>query len=121
MPRHVYPTPFTIHPPDDLARKQPELRRLSHALSLKYASRQVVTEKDLQAMGSALWSALDLQNEFDTVHHMAGAAILSIIIESDSAEAQALPWETLYHPVDGFIGKHAGFTLTRRIKAAPDG
>ena len=54
MPRHIHPKPFIIRPPDDLVRKKPELRRLSHALSHKYASKQVVTEEDLQAMGRAL-------------------------------------------------------------------
>ena len=101
MPRHVHPTPFIIHPPEDLVRKQPGLRRLSHALGLKYASRQVVTEEDLQMMGGALWNALDLKEAFDLAHKPAGATILSVVIESGAADVQALPWETLYHPTHG--------------------
>ena len=122
MPRHVHPLPFIIQPPDDLVRQRPDLRRGSHALSLKYAGRQVVTEADLQAMGSALWGALppNVHEAFDAAHAGAGAAILSVIIESDAADAQALPWETLYHPALGFIGKHAGLTLTRRIRQHPE-
>lgn len=115
MPRYVHPTPFIIHPPEDLVRKQPDLRRLSHSLGLKYASSQVVTEEDLQIMGGALWSVLNLKDTFDAAHKSAGAAILSIIIESGAADVQALPWETLFHPTHGFLGKHAGFTLTRRM------
>ena len=60
MPHHIHPTPFIIHPPEDLATKQPELRRLAFGLALKYASSQVVTEEDLQIMGGALWSVLEI-------------------------------------------------------------
>jgi hypothetical protein len=123
MPRHIHPNSFIIHPPDDLVRRQPELRRLSHTLSLKYASRQVVTDQDLEAIGRALWGALapDAQTGFDAAHAAAGAAILSVVVESGAADVQALPWETLHHPAHGFIGKHPGFTLTRRIRPVPDG
>ena len=123
MARQVYPTPFVIHPANDLTHQRPELRRMSHALSLKYASQQVVTEEALQVIGRALWSALDLnlQNAFDIAHRATGASILPIIIESEEASVQALPWETLYHPTYGFIGKHGGFTLTRRVKVNQDG
>ena len=119
MPRHVHPHPFIIHPPDDLVPNNPELRRLSDALSRKYADNQVVTEKELEVMGSALWRLLDRQDAFDTALSEAGAAIFPVIVESNSAEAQALPWETLHHPTHGFIGRHPGFTLTRRMKGAP--
>ncbi len=115
MPRHIHPNPFIIRPPEDLVRRLPDLRRLGFSLGLKYASQQVVTEEDLQIMGGALWNALDLKDAFDAAHKSAGAAILPIIIESGAADAQALPWETLHHPTHGFLGKHAGFTLTRRM------
>jgi len=121
MPRQIDPTPLVIHPPDDLVQQQPGLRRLSHALSLKYAGRQVVSEEDLQVMGGALWAALDLQAEFDAAQARAGAAVLPVIIESQAADVQALPWETLAHPALGFIGKHPGFTLSRRIRPAQAG
>ena len=112
MPRHVHPTPFVIQPPDDLVRKQPELRRMAHKLGEKYADRQVVTENDLQIMGGALWNALDLNEAFDLAHKPAGAAILSIIIESGAADVQALPWETLYHPSAGRLRDGAGVPET---------
>jgi len=119
MPRHIHSTPFIIHPPEDLVRRQPDLRRWSHALGQKYANSQVVTEEDLKFMGGALWSVLDLQDEFDAAQKSAGAEVLPIIIESGAADVQALPWETLYHPVHGFLGKHAGFTLSRRLGQLP--
>src|SRR5215213_4127630 len=119
MPRQIHPDPFILRPPDDLVTKHPELRRLSHRLSLIYAGGiqqnpeliEVVTEEHLQVMGRSLWEALDLREEFDQAHNRAGAAILPIIIESSAAEVQALPWETLYHPILGFLGKHPNFTL----------
>lgn len=119
MPRHIHPTPLVVRPPADLLRREPGLRRASHALGLKYASNQVVMEEELQAIGAGLWQALDLHEGFDTAAQAAGAAILPVIVESDVADVQALPWETLYHPSYGFIGKHPGFTLTRRVSAPP--
>lgn len=121
MPKHIHPTPFIIQPPAGLAQQRPELHHLSRQLAHKYASRQVVTEQDLRAMGSALWRALspDTPAAFDAARAGAGAAILSVIVESGAADVQALPWETLYHPTLGFLGKHPAFTLTRRTSAAP--
>jgi hypothetical protein len=126
MPRHVHPTAFVIHPPEDLVRQQPGLRTLGAQLSSKYADRQVVTEENLLTMGHALWNALGhgVHAEFDAAHTAAGAEILSLIVESDAADVQALPWEVLYHPSVGFVGKHPGLTLTRRtgrIEGPPPG
>lgn len=116
MPRNVHPIPFVIQPPADLVEKRPELQRYSRQLSLKYASRQVVTDAELQAIGAALWDALGVQKDFDAAHGAAGNAILPVVIESHAANLQALPWEILYHPALGFLGKHPAFTLTRRIQ-----
>ena len=120
MPRHIYSTPFVICPPDDLVYKLPHLRRMSSLLAGKYADGQVVTEEDLRGMGSALWDALNLKDSFESAHSGAGAAILSVILESGAADVQSLPWETLFHPTLGFIGRHAGFTFSRRMKAAQE-
>ncbi len=57
-----------------------------------------------------------MQNGFETAKTNAGTAILPVVIESNVANVQALPWETLYHPELGFIGKNTGFTLSRRIR-----
>ena len=125
MPRHIHPTPFVIKPPADLVEKHPELRRLSHTISMQFAGgvqkreglTAVVTEEALQVMGRFLWDALpqSVHADFDKVHKNAGAAILPIIVESGKADVQALPWETLLHPELGFLGKHKGFTLSRRM------
>ena len=123
MPRQIHPSPFIIKPPANLVEKHPELRRMSHTISLQFAGgvqkkegmTAVVTEEALQVMGRSLWEALDIQSKFDSAHSEAGAAILPVIIESDITNIQALPWETLYHPTLGFLGKHVGFTLSRRM------
>ena len=83
MPRNIHSQPFVIHPPDDLLRRYPDLRRMSSALAGLYAERRVVvTDEHLQAMGSALWRVLDAsaQNDFDAARADAGAAILPIVI-----------------------------------------
>jgi tetratricopeptide (TPR) repeat protein len=54
---------------------------------------------------------------FDQAVKAAGAAILPIMIESQSAAVQSLPWETLYHPLHGFLGRNPAFTLARRMEA----
>jgi len=118
MPHHIHPNPFVIHPSDDLVHKQPELRRMSSQLADLYATGNIVVKDEhLQAMGSALWSMLEVDDDFDAAVKSAGAAILSIIIESGAADVQALPWETLFHPTQGFIGKNPAFTLTRQLAA----
>jgi len=116
VPHNVHPTPFIIRPSDEFA-KSIDLRNLSRSLATKYADGHVVTDDDLQIMGRMLWNALGVQDEFDTAQKEAGTEILSVIIESDKAEVQAYPWETLYHPTYGFIGRNPAFTLTRRIAA----
>ncbi|MBX3038590.1 MAG: tetratricopeptide repeat protein [Anaerolineales bacterium] len=114
MPGNVHSNPYIIHPSDELA-KNIDLRNLTRSLAIKYADGHVVTDDDLQIMGRMLWNALGVQDEFDAAVKAAGDAILSIIIESDRPEVQAFPWETLYHPTHGFIGRNSAFTLTRRI------
>lgn len=114
MPGNVHSNPYIIHPSDELA-KNIDLRNLTRSLATKYADGHVVTDDDLQIMGRMLWNALGVQDEFDAAVRAAGDAILSIIIESDRPEVQAFPWETLYHPTHGFIGRNSAFTLTRRI------
>ncbi len=112
MPRQVHTTPFVIRPPEDLVRQKPELRRAAGVLAAKYAGGQIVHEVDLRQMGEALWDALALNADFESAHKSAGAAVLAVIIESDAIDVQALPWETLYHPTHGFIGKEKGLPDT---------
>jgi len=119
MPHNVHPKPFMIQPPAELTRQMPQLLRYSQGLSRKYVDGLVVKEEELQALGSYLWDALKLQDEFDAAFSTAGNAILPVVIESDSAEVQVLPWEILHHPVHGFLGRNPAFTLTRRIHTRP--
>ena len=118
MSQYLYETPLIIHPPDDLPNLH-ALRRMSQRLALKYASQEVVTENDLEKVGKKLFDALDILDRFDEARGKSGSAILPIIIESASGEIQALPWESLYHPEIGFIGKDLRFTLSRRLKVSP--
>lgn len=118
MPRDVHPIPFVIHPSDELG-KNIDLKNLSRNLATKYADGHVVTDDDLQIMGRNLWNVLsaDAQSAFEVARKGAGEKILPVVIHSDTADVQALPWETLFHPTYGFIGKNPDFTLTRRGSA----
>jgi tetratricopeptide (TPR) repeat protein len=115
MPKHIHPTPFIIQPPADLVEKLPQLKHMSAQLADMYASGIAVSEAHLQAMGRALWSALDVEEAFDAACKAAGAEILSVIVESEAAAVQALPWETLFHPTHEFIGKNPAFTFSRQF------
>jgi CHAT domain-containing protein len=66
-------------------------------------------------MGEMLWQALDITADFEAARQQVGTAVLPILIESSVAAIQRLPWETLYHPTDGFLGKSPAFTLCRQI------
>jgi tetratricopeptide (TPR) repeat protein len=118
MPRDVHPIPFVIHPSDELGNNI-DLKTLSRDLATKYADGHVVTDDDLQIMGRNLWNELsaDIQVAFEAARKEAWEKILPVMIHSDAADVQALPWETLFHPTYGFIGKNPDFTLTRRSSA----
>ncbi|MCP4117626.1 MAG: tetratricopeptide repeat protein [Desulfobacteraceae bacterium] len=113
MPR---PTPFIINPPDDFLSLNPVLSDLAERLGLAYGRQgRVVDDTHLRAVGTALWEALQLDEALDKAKEKAGQQALPIIIDSEDAAVQALPWETLYHPDRKiFLGRSAGFTLTRR-------
>ncbi len=111
--------PFVIIPDEHLLQVNPHIKRLSSSLALKYASRTPVTEQDLQAMGESLWQALDCHEAYTDACANAGLRICPVIIESDHAQIQQLPWETLYHPEHGFIGKAPAFALSRHLPNAP--
>ncbi len=113
MPSQVSPSPFIIRPAEDIFDQNPALRRLNLNLSNKFLFHEAITDEDLQVFGSGLWNVLGVQETFDGVYEKAGASILPIIIESDSASIQSLPWEIVYHPVHGFLGKNLAFTITR--------
>nr|VFJ72774.1 MAG: Tetratricopeptide (TPR) repeat [Candidatus Kentron sp. FW] len=118
MPTHLA-APFIIAPPDDLPTTHPHLERLASDLSLKYTHHQVVTDGDLETVGSALWHALDqriaLEEEFSAALQRAGQKVLPIIVQTDQPALQALPWEALHHPRHGFPGRSKTFTVSRRV------
>ncbi|MEH6875859.1 MAG: CHAT domain-containing protein, partial [Candidatus Competibacter sp.] len=118
MPAHLH-TPLILQPPADLASRFPQVIRLVQDLSLKYVYRHVVTEQNLQTVGDALWQTLSVDDVLATARQAAGTRILPLILESADPLVQSLPWECLHHPEHGFLGKHPGFSLTRRLSAAP--
>jgi tetratricopeptide (TPR) repeat protein len=111
----IHGNPLIICPPDDLVQKNPDLYDMSVDLANKYAQREIVTNEDLQLIGDRLWQALGMQNDFEIACRAAGKKILPVAIESTAPNVQDLPWETLHHPEYGFLGKHPGLALTRRI------
>jgi tetratricopeptide (TPR) repeat protein len=113
MPLNVADHPFVIRPEPDLLQQRPYLRHAAHGLASKYASREPVTKAELQGLGQQLWQAVDQDAPFEQARQQAGARILPLVIESASPAIQALPWEVLYHPKLGFLGKAAGCTLSR--------
>ncbi|MEM7034703.1 MAG: CHAT domain-containing protein, partial [Chloroflexota bacterium] len=115
--KNVHPTPFIIHPPADLPKRNPDLIRACNEIARHYASKEiVVTDDNLQRIGQALWQMLPEGEGLQIAKGKAGRKILPIIIESDSPAIQQLPWETLYHREYGFLGQHPGFTLSRRLQ-----
>ena len=118
MPAHLH-TPLILQPPADLASRFPQVIRLAQDLSLKYVYRHVVTEQDLQTVGDALWRTLGADEALAAGCQAAGTRILPLILESADPLVQSLPWECLHHPEHSFLGKHPGFSLTRRLSAAP--
>lgn len=118
MPAHLH-TPLILQPPADLSSRFPHVVRQAQGLSLKYVYRHVVTEEDLRAAGDALWQTLDADQPLAAARQAAGTRILPLIVESADPVIQSLPWECLRHPEHGFLGKHPGFSLTRRLSAAP--
>ncbi len=119
MQLSVYPEAFTIKPPDDLLEIHPTVRSLSKQLAIRYANREPVSDEMLQQVGSALWSALDIDAAFEQHCCKSGTYIVPISITSDTAELLQLPWETLHHPQHGFLALQTRFALSRQLQSAP--
>jgi hypothetical protein len=99
-----HPKTLIISPsPDQLA----PLLCLAPQLAQQFAVNQV-TENDLKMIGLALWQAINVEMEEELTP-------LNLMVDSDSATVQSLPWECLYHPKLGFLGKHPNYTLSRRL------
>ena len=83
----------------------PHLPELAQQLSEHYHS-QCVTLDDLKTIGLTLWQFLNI-----------GATLIpsALVIECHTDALFSLPWECLYHPERGFLGKHPDYTLSRRM------
>lgn len=108
-----HPTPFNIKCPDNWLQTHEYLSVLSQSITDTYEQNATAEDATLQAMGEALWAALSLSDTLDQAKRAAGQAVLSIIIESRDAAVLNLPWETLYHPQWGFLGRNLSFALSR--------
>ena len=114
--------PLMLFPDSAILRHSPNLIRQAAQLSQSYADRKLfVTDAILQAIGTALWHALNADEKLQLAKQEAGQAILPIVIASDDPAILQLPWETLCHPDYGFLGRHEGFTLSRTIPSMTTG
>ena len=108
--------PLILRPDEGILTRYPQLVKLAAELSDIYADQEkLVTDNALQAIGTLLWRALDADEPFEQARKRAGQHLLPIVIESGKPEILHLPWETLYHPESGFLGRSEGFTLSRAI------
>ena len=112
-----HPTPFIIRVPTDWLAQHQSLTALAQQLIAAYANVTKVEDTALQAVGAALWQALALGETLDHAKRAAGQTTLPIIIESSDAAVLDLPWETLFHPRYGFLGRASGFSLSRHNPA----
>lgn len=120
MPLQIHQTPFIIEPKADLLTRHPHLKHASQSLARHYAdSKTLITDDQLKQIGGELWRVLEQDERFTLAKTAAGGQILPIILKSDQPAVQQLPWETLYHPADGFLGRNPAFTLSRDNSAAP--
>ena len=83
---------LVIRPPADLLDQQPGLRRMASELAQCYAQRQLVREEMLQAMGAALWRALDRGEALVQARAAARSAVLPVVIETSEPALLRLPW-----------------------------
>ena len=110
--------PFRLTPDGAKLFSNSEIQRLSDELSEAYASKEkLVTDEQLQRVGTLLWQSLDAGEKLREAKRLAGQGILPIIIESDDAAVHQLPWETLWHPEFGFLAQNKEFTLVRTSPA----
>jgi tetratricopeptide (TPR) repeat protein len=108
------PAPLIIAPPAGWLQQYPHLTAQTKQLAADYKNQSPVDDATLQTIGTALWDALQLGDALDSAKQAAGEQTVAIVVETDDAAILALPWETLYHPHYGFLGREVGFTLSRR-------
>lgn len=111
------PAPLIIAPTADWLAQHPELTTLAKRLSEAYEKRQVVDDDVLRHIGSALANALQQDEALSKAKQRCGQQALPIIVQSADPAVLSLPWEALYHPKYGFVGREPGFTLSRHNPA----
>ncbi|HHJ13229.1 MAG TPA: tetratricopeptide repeat protein [Gammaproteobacteria bacterium] len=119
MASPVHENTIVIRPADDLLDQHPAIKRAAAELADAYATRKLVSDDDLEAIGAAIATALALKPKFEAAVSTAGNAVTSIVIESANPAIQQLPWETLYIDGFGFVARDKRFSLSRRIPAIP--
>jgi hypothetical protein len=98
--------PLFLSPSTDLLSSHSHLYSLAQQLSQRYHAHRV-TEAELKTIGLALWQVLDVD---------ASLPPQALMIECHDNAIESLPWECLYHPERGFLGKHPDYTLSRRVR-----
>jgi hypothetical protein len=98
--------PLLINFPTNLLTTYPHLQILAHHLSERFSKKQV-TDEDLKTIGLALWQVLDID---------ATLSSKTLIIKYHGHVVDNLPWECLYHPKLGFLGKCLDYTLSRYVE-----
>ena len=107
--------PLIIQSPENLAESHPHIMALAKQLSLQYVHQTVVPEENLKLIGQQLWEVLDVEAEFAEAKRRANLQILPLVIVGNPV----LPWECLYHPQAGFLGKDSRYTLSRQYQYEP--
>lgn len=108
----MFSEPFVITPASNLLAQHPHLLGQSERLTKAYENKELVEETHLKAVGEALWQALDLKDSLKQAKQAAGLSVLPIVIASNDAAVMQLPWEALYHPEFGFLGREPAFSLS---------
>lgn len=80
-------------------------------LSQRYATGHV-TENDLIVMGQALWQSVDSK---EISSKSTPEFPCTLALDATDPVSNVLPWECLYHPQQGFLGKNPNYTLVRYV------
>jgi hypothetical protein len=79
-----------------------------------------ITDDNLKTIGLALWQFLNRDTTFKISVFRRKAETSktpqAIVIECQDNALFSLPWECLYHPLQGFLGKHIDYTLSRHVR-----
>ena len=112
-------TPFVIKPSIKRLADYPHLLEQALQLSQDYHTHRV-TNDNLKTIGLALWQFLNRDTTFEVSVLLrkteTSKTPQAIVIECQDNALFSLPWECLYHPKQGFLGKHIDYTLSRRVR-----